>query len=473
MDLYELSREDLIEYIKTKVSEYENSSAFSNAQVGLDYYKGKQLIDSKLRLGIGEGGKLVPILNVPNYRIKDNQYAKLVDQKVNYLFTKKPAVSSEDERFQEKFGSFIDMKLLRTLNKTAYQAYNCGIAWWYLSLDEEGKELTYKLMSSREIIPLWQDVHREKLQAVIRRYSKEEWDSAKKKIKNRAYLELYTEREVMLFDVTSNKYELIDNVSYIRKADSAYSWNKIPFVYFKGNDIEQPLIMRVKSLQDGINAIMSNFVDNIQEDPRSTIMVLKGYDGQDLGEFRHNLSQFGAVKVIPGEGDVGTLEVKVNSENYKAILSLLKEKLIENGRGLDAKNDKTGNQPNELNIKSMYSEIELDANKIELEFQASFEYLQDFYKKVHRVTTEDYCQVNFKRNIMVNEESLVQMIRNSEGIISKKTQIENHPLVTDTDKELQQLELEQEEEREEFMDYNNAFEGADIDDEKPTEVLGE
>ena len=100
MDLYELSREYLIEYIKTKVSEYENSSAFANAQVGLVYYKGKQLIDSKLRLGIGEGGKLVPILNVPNYRIKDNQYAKLVDQKVNYLFTKKPAVSSQDEGFQ-------------------------------------------------------------------------------------------------------------------------------------------------------------------------------------------------------------------------------------------------------------------------------------------------------------------------------------------------------------------------------------
>ena len=167
------------------------------------------------------------------------------------------------------------------------------------------------------------------------------------------------------------------------------------------------------------------------------------------------------------------MEVKVNSENYKAILSLLKEKLIENGRGIDAKNDRTGNQPNELNIKSMYSEIELDANKIELEFQASFEYLQDFYKRVHRIATEDYCQINFKRNIMVNEESLVTMIRNSEGIISKKTQVENHPLVTDTDKELQQLELEQEEERDVFMDYNNAFERADVNNEKPAEVLGE
>ena len=35
----------------------------------------------------------------------------------------------------------------------------------------------------------------------------------------------------------------------------------------------------------------------MQEDARNTILILKNYDGQDLGEFRHNLATFGAVKV--------------------------------------------------------------------------------------------------------------------------------------------------------------------------------
>ena len=92
------------------------------------------------------------------------------------------------------------------------------------------------------------------------------------------------------------------------------------------------------------------------EDPRNSIIILKNYDGEDLGEFRQKLAQYGAVKVSTGvdgaDGDVETLEVQVNSENYRLILDLLKEKLIENAMAFDMKQDKSGNAPNELNIKS-------------------------------------------------------------------------------------------------------------------------
>ena len=63
----------------------------------------------------------------------------------------------------------------------------------------------------------------------------------------------------------------------------------------------------------------------------------------------------------------------MNSENYKVVLWLLKDAIIENARGYDAKDERMGGNPNQMNIQSMYSDIGLDANGIELEFQASME----------------------------------------------------------------------------------------------------
>ena len=49
-------------------------------------------------------------------------------------------------------------------------------------------------------------------------------------------------------------------------------------------------------------------------------MVLKNYDGENLGEFRQNLSTYGAVKVRTIDGAMGgveTLSIQVNAEDYK------------------------------------------------------------------------------------------------------------------------------------------------------------
>ncbi len=106
--------------------------------------------------------------------------------------------------------------------------------------------------------------------------------------------------------------------------------------------------------------MLSDYMNGMQEDARNTILVLKNYDGENLGEFRKNLSTFGAVKVRD-DGGLETLSVEVNSENYKSILELMKKSLIENARGYDAKSDKLAGNPNQMNIQSMYSDIDLDA----------------------------------------------------------------------------------------------------------------
>ena len=77
--------------------------------------------------------------------------------------------------------------------------------------------------------------------------------------------------------------------------------------------------------------MLSDFQNNMQEDSRNTTLIIKNYDGENLGEFRHNLAAYGAVKVrtLDGaEGGVDVLQVEVKSENYRALLELLKTALI-------------------------------------------------------------------------------------------------------------------------------------------------
>lgn len=97
------------------------------------------------------------------------------------------------------------------------------------------------------------------------------------------------------------------------------------------NNKEIPLIKMVKSLQDGLNLIESNFQNQMEEDPRNTILVVVNYDGENLGEFRRNLATYGTVKVrtVDGAGgDVRTLQIEVNADNYKAIIELFKKAII-------------------------------------------------------------------------------------------------------------------------------------------------
>ena len=70
------------------------------------------------------------------------------------------------------------------------------------------------------------------------------------------------------------------------------------------------------------------------------------------------ISPYGAVKVrYDGEtkGGVETLEVAVNAENYKSILELFKEALIENAMGYDAKDDRLSGNPNQMSVPGLYS----------------------------------------------------------------------------------------------------------------------
>ena len=99
-----------------------------------------------------------------------------------------------------------------------------------------------------------------------------------------------------------------------------------------------------------------------------------------------------------------------------------------------------------MNIRSIYSDIDLDANGMELEIQSSLEQLMFFVNTYLNITNntqnESEVQFIFSRDTPINEAEVIENCRNSIGIISKETIISNHPWTKDTQDEIEKLQME-------------------------------
>lgn len=456
-----------LQFFAAEIKEWKDSPRRKDQLTGDLYYVGKHDILKRRRTIIGEDGKLQVVDNLPNNRLVNNQYALRVDQKTNYLVGKPFTLNCENKTYVDLLSKVFNKRFQRLLKYVCEDALNGGIGWLYPYYDDRGK-LAFKHYPAYDILPFWADDDHTILDCAIRLYPQEVWNGYQKEIVEKVEIfkpdglwRYIYQNDMLIPDVDAGEHENYFAVVDGEGSVEEFNWTKIPLIPFKYNKQELPLINRVKTLQDGINIMISDFENNMQEDPRNTILILKDYDGQGLREFRHNLSTFGAVKVR-GDGGVETLQVEINSENFKNILELMKKALIENARGYDAKDDRLSGNPNQMNIQSMYSDIDLDANGMETEFQAAFEELlwfidQDMANRGLGDFEGEEVEVVFNRDILINESESIDNCGKSIGLLSNKTIVEQHPWTTDVELELARLKKEKEEAMAQAQEYAGAF----------------
>lgn len=468
-------------FIELEIQRFKASRKRREMINGEKYYEGNHDILSRKRTVIGADGKLEEVKNLPNNRIVDNQYGKMVDQKKNYLLGQPIVFNTENDIYTKLLKKMFNKKFLRLMKNVGEDALNTGIGWIFIYYNEHG-EFTFKRFKSYEIIPGWKDAEHTQLDYVIRLYEVIVYEGIQEKVVEK--VEVYDENGIYRFILDggklipdempfSNYFTTIDEDDE-QVIEQGWNWSKIPLIPFKYNAKEIPLIKKVKTLQDGLNIILSNFQNNMEEDARNTILVLVNYDGENLGEFRKNLATYGAVKVktVDGSGgDLKTLQVEVNSENYKVIIEIFKKAIIENAKGYDAKDDRLSGNPNQMNIQSMYSDIDLDANEMETEFQASFEELL-WFVNVHLFNVglgdfeQEEVEIIFNRDIMISESEVITNIKDSVGILSDETLVANHPWVDDPQSELERKEVQKQKEMDEYSNaFNPAVPGGGIDEE--------
>ncbi len=437
------------EFLEKEIERWKVSPGRRMMITGQLYYEGEQDILLRKRTAIGQGGQPEEIKNLPNNRVVDNQYAKLVNQKADYLLGQPFVVRGDSAEYTGMLKKVFNKSFMKTLKNVGKGALNWGISWIYPYLDPDDG-ICIKVIPGYEVLPFWKDSGHTRLDKAVRVYKICGYEGKKPVVIEKA--EVYSAEGVERFTLENGRLVPdTDDGSFFSYLGEGKGIGKIPLIPVKYNESEIPLIKRVKSLQDGINALLSDFQNNMQEDPRNTILILKNYDGTNLGEFRKNLALYGAVKVrcdSEAQGGVEALEVKVNADNYRAVLELFKQALIENGMGYNSMAFRdSGNafsNPNQLNIKSMYTDIDLDANEMEMELQWAFEELMYFVNGYFSFLglgdfSGEEVEFIFNRDMLINESEAIDNCIKSLDLLSEETVVAQHPWVNEPSKEMERI----------------------------------
>ncbi len=133
------------------------------------YYRNEHDILARKRTMIGEGGKLQVVENLPNNHLIDNQYGKMVNQKVNYLLGQPISFESDNKSYTLLLNQIFDRHFMKIMKNAGKAALNHGIAWLYPYYDRNGK-FSFRLFPGYEILPFWEDSEHTVLAGAVRLY---------------------------------------------------------------------------------------------------------------------------------------------------------------------------------------------------------------------------------------------------------------------------------------------------------------
>ena len=474
----------LSKFIKIQIDEFTSSDKYKEMIMANRYYQNDSDIEEKKRTYIDEEGRECVAPHAKNYKLKHPILYKMINQKAGYLMRKKPTIKQvvkkdekEDISYNELIKNIFNNKMHKKLKYTLIEAVKRSMGWWQIFIDEEGK-LKTRLRYATRIVPLWQDEEHEILDALIMFYDVQVYTSEEKKEKI-TKVEYYDNEGVRYYVYDNNS--LIEDIVEVEKRKDfligkdkegtsvfghykvngkVMKWSKkVPFIYFKYNGDELPLIHFLKSLLDCYDELCSKFGDTIFEAPDG-INVVKNY-AEENETFAKNLATFGNI-FLDADGDFKREKVEVAIEAFKEFITQLRKDIYEGGFGVDTQSEKFGTQDSGVAIKQLYSDLDLDCSNIETEFKSSLEYFKSFIDEWAAMTeSKDYSKNQleyiFNKTMTVNEKELIENCRNSVGIISNASILANHPYVENVEDEKGKIEKEQEEEEKDEIEYKKTF----------------
>lgn len=461
------NNDDIDRIIKGYIEEFNNSTTRDWMLKGHQYYDVENDIKNNKHYRMTAAG-LVEDLTKANNKLAHATYKNLVDEKINYLLSKEVTLKCDDKKYVDLVKDLLGKKFQYQLSELGYESSNKGIGWLQVYIDEEGKFNTI-VIPSEQCIPLWANAEHRELSGMIRYYITTEWQGNNKKdITN---IEYWTKEGVEFFRLDGNSlvpdYEKnIEGevkVAHFKETVAEETiwrgWGKVPFIPFKNNRIERPDIKFVKSLIDNYDKSRSEAA-NYVEDVKNLIYVIKGYGGANLKQFMEDLNYYRAISIDDVEdGGVDVLTPTMDLSSYVAHYDKLKEDIIEGGQGVNKNIDKMGSAPSGIALKFLYSGLDLKCNAIESEFKIAFENLLWFVDEYLKTSNSNYESIDldiiFNRDIKINEAEAISNCGNSQGLISKKTILANHPWIDDIEEEEKSL-------KEETDEFNNAFDKVPI-----------
>lgn len=486
------------------LNEWRNSKVIADMKEAQEYSLVKNTaIDMKTRNYEDEHNHLVENKHLSNVKTKTSQYRKSLLQKLDFCMAKPFIVTCDDDKYKEEWDNFLNSKIRGAIKRTSKEAINKGIGFSYPWIDEKG-ELQLTDLPSQTLYPAWKDEAHTELDAAIRDYKVTEYinqtpsDVYKVEYWDKDGVEKFIDYSQghgtgsLLENINgkqSNSTGLIDDLEgdelregnervsvrkthMIREDGSGLNWDKVPFIYLKGNDDELPLLNECKADIDAYDMTKSKGIDSILDDIDATLVV-EGI-GAEMGELSRarKLVQNSRIMVVDPGGSAHFEKVNSDISAIVQQLDVIRKDIQDNTATVDVTTIALGSNPSGAAMKTFYEPLNIWANGFEEQFRIYFDQLKYFFDmwlsmKGNFGSFEELQKqeitVTLDRDMLIDEAAIIQNLTASGEMLSEETKLEMHPYVQDVEQEKKRLEEDKKKQQEEMelmqfqQQVNNPF----------------
>lgn len=439
------------EFLNNQVHRYMDSEEYELICKAYDYYEGKHdiLLDGHGRMQAGADGHMEPVSNGYDKRLVDNQYARCIDQKRNFLLGRPFSFDATDEVYGKKLEEVFDDELRADISETGTHSLIAREVYWYLHYSDKG-ELKFKRLDRRQTLVIWNDEEEKDPYGFIRFYDQYYYEG--KTEKKEYHLDFYEPDGVTSW-VDGNPVSEKRPYNYNSQGQAIDLWGgKLPLIVWKSSPWNKIGLLEVKGLQDALNQLKSQVANISLEDSRSTLLWIENYGGGGVEldiygnpiSARQVIQEDGIVytETIDGvSGNVQTLSIEFEPEKRLQVIEMLRRSIIENMRGFDVKDLRDASAPNQMNIQGIYSEMEQDALQMEGEYKSAFQDLLYFINIYIKAEGKGATPV-FNKNMEMDDSIVITNIMNSRQLLPDKFLVGQHPWVKNVQEIMEMKEEE-------------------------------
>lgn len=322
-------------------------------------------------------------------------------------------------------------------------------------VDEDAKQ-RFKVLDSRECIPVYSNDLNNDLLYVIRYYVADTINNSQ----DEYYIEVYGNEFIRKYK-SSNAFATL---SLLDEKPNIYK--QVPITVFNLNSDEESIFDKVMTLQDAYNKLLSSEVDDF-ESFCDAYLVLKGCmaDADDLVAMKQN-----RVLMMDTDAEASYLTKSVSDTQIENMLKNINDTIHKISNSPDFTEDTFMSQSGVaikyklIGFENVASNIVANMTKA---LQRRIELICSILSLTDGETKWRDIQIVFTRNLPQNITDTAQAINQLRGIVSDKTLISLLPFIKDVDAEVKQLQKEKEANMSMYgFDTNSTTDNAESDEEE-------
>ncbi len=299
-------------------------------------------------------------------------------------------------------------------------------------VDEDAKQ-RFKVLDSRECIPVYSNDLNNDLLYVIRYYIADTINNSQ----DEYYIEVYGNEFIRKYK-SSNAFATL---SLLEEKPNVYK--QVPITVFSLNTDEVSIFDQVMTLQDAYNKLLSSEVDDF-ESFCDAYLVLKGCmaDADDLVAMKQN-----RVLMMDTDAEASYLTKSVSDTQIENMLKNINDTIHKISNSPDFTEDTFMSQSGVaikyklIGFENVASNIVANMTKA---LQRRIELICSILSLTDGETKWRDIQIVFTRNLPQNITDTAQAINQLRGIVSDKTLVSLLPFIKDVDAEVKQLQKEKE-----------------------------